>query len=312
MLDLRRLRYFVTVADELHFGRAAVRLRIAQPPLTRHIAALETELGIRLFERSTRAVQLTPAGVLFLEQARSVIHAVDEAEATARKMAQGTVGRVVIGYASSIPMSDAFSDIVRTVSRSMPEVELAFREVSTASQRQQIADGTMDIGFGWSAVKTSEPGIASLVVSREPLVAAVPAQSKYAGDATIAFSELVNENFVTFPSGYGSALNAALDDLCAHEGVTPRIGPTASQITTLVSLVAAERGVAIVPGFTSTLQRSGVAYLPLAKPHVLELIVTWSEPFSSPCVEQFIEFARSIAPGQAPGPFCTYHDRSCQ
>jgi len=312
MLDLRRLRYFVTVADELHFGRAAVRLRIAQPPLTRHIAALGTELGIRLFERSTRAVQLTPAGVLFLEQARSVIHAVDEAEATARKMAQGTVGRVVIGYASSIPMSDAFSDIVRTVSRSMPEVELAFREVSTASQRQQIADGTMDIGFGWSAVKTSEPGIASLVVSREPLVAAVPAQSKYAGNATIAFSELVNENFVTFPSGYGSALNAALDDLCAHEGVTPRIGPTASQITTLVSLVAAERGVAIVPGFTSTLQRSGVAYLPLAKPHVLELVVTWSEPFSSPCVEQFIEFARSIASGQAPGPFRTYHDRSCQ
>ncbi|WP_321863655.1 LysR substrate-binding domain-containing protein [Burkholderia cenocepacia] len=298
MLDLRRLRYFVTVADELHFGRAAVRLRIAQPPLTRHIAALETDLGIRLFERSTRAVQLTPAGALFLEHARSVIHAVDEAETTARKMAQGMVGRIVIGYASSIPMSDAFSDIVRNVSRSMPEVELAFREVSTASQRQQIADGTIDIGFGWSATKTSGPSIGpSLVVSREPLVAAVPAQSQYANKATIAFSELVKENFVTFPAGYGSALNAALDDLCAHEGVTPRIGPTASQITTLVSLVAAERGVAIVPGFTSTLQRSGVAYVPLAKPHVLELVVTWSEPFSSTCVEQFVEFARSIAPG---------------
>lgn len=297
MLDLRRLRYFVTVADELHFGRAALRLRIAQPPLTRHIAALETELGIRLFERSTRAVQLTPAGALFLEHARSVIHAVGEAEATARKMAQGMVGRVVIGYASSIPMSDAFSDIIRNVSRSMPEVELAFREVSTASQRQQITDGTMDIGFGWSATKASEERIRSLVVSREPLVAAVPAQSKYAGKATIEFRELVNENFVTFPAGYGSALNAALEDLCAHDGVAPRIGPTASQITTLVSLVAAERGVAIVPSFTSTLQRSGVAYVPLARPHVLELVVTWSEPFSSTCVEQFIAFARSVAAG---------------
>ncbi|WP_175870632.1 LysR substrate-binding domain-containing protein [Burkholderia sp. BCC0397] len=298
MLDLRRLRYFVTVADELHFGRAALRLRIAQPPLTRHIAALETDLGIRLFERSTRAVQLTPAGALFLEHARSVIQAVGEAEATARKMAQGMVGRVVIGYASSIPMSDAFSDIIRNVSRSMPEVELAFREVSTASQRQQIADGTMDVGFGWSAAKTSGPSIgSSLVVSRVPLVAAVPAQSQYAGKATIEFSELVEESFVTFPAGYGSALNAALEDLCAHEGVTLRIGPTASQITTLVSLVAAERGVAIVPSFASTLQRSGVAYVPLARPHVLELVVTWSEPFSSPCVEQFIEFARSIAPG---------------
>ncbi|WP_322075185.1 LysR substrate-binding domain-containing protein [Burkholderia cenocepacia] len=296
MLDLRRLRYFVTAADELHFGRAALRLRIAQPPLTRHIAALEADLGIRLFERSTRAVQLTPAGALFLEQARTVVHAVDEAEATARKMAQGMVGRVVIGYASSIPMSDAFSDIIRNVSRSMPEVELAFREVSTASQRQQIADGTLDIGFGWSTATASGERIRSLVVSREPLVAAVPARSRYAGNATIAFRELAMENFVTFPSGYGSALNAALEDLCAHEGVTPRIGPTASQITTLVSLVAAERGVAIVPGFTSTLHRPGVAYVPLARPHVLELVVTWSEPFSSTCVEQFVEFARSVAP----------------
>ncbi|MEK6354080.1 MAG: LysR substrate-binding domain-containing protein [Burkholderia cenocepacia] len=297
MLDLRRLRYFVTVAEELHFGRAALRLRIAQPPLTRHIAALEADLGIRLFERSTRAVQLTPAGALFLEHARSVIHAVDEAEATARKMAQGVVGRVVIGYASSIPMSDAFSDIIRNASRSMPEVELAFREVSTATQRQLIADGTMDVGFGWSAAKTPGERIRSLVVSRESLVAAVPARSKYADKATIEFRELVKENFVTFPAGYGSALNAALEDLCAQEGVTPRTGPTASQITTLVSLVAAERGVAIVPGFTSTLQRSGVAYVPLARPHVLELVVTWSEPFSSSCVEQFIEFARSITRG---------------
>lgn len=296
MLDLRRLRYFVTVAEELHFGRAALRLRIAQPPLTRHIAALEADLDIRLFERSTRAVQLTPAGALFLEHARSVIHAVDEAEATARKMAQGMVGRVVIGYASSIPMSDAFSDIIRNASRSMPEVELAFREVSTATQRQQIANGTMDVGFGWSAKAPGER-IRSLVVSRESLVAAVPARSKYADKATIEFRELVKENFVTFPAGYGSALNAALEDLCAQEGVTPRTGPTASQITTLVSLVAAERGVAIVPGFTSTLQRSGVAYVPLARPHVLELVVTWSEPFSSSCVEQFIEFARSITRG---------------
>lgn len=295
MLDLRRLRYFVTIADELHFGRAALRLRIAQPPLTRHIAALEGELGIRLFDRSTRAVHLTPEGALFLEHARSVIHAVDEAEATARKIAHGLVGRIVVGYASSIPMSDTFSGIVREVSRNMPEVELAFREVSTASQRQQIVDGTMDVGFGWSTAKKSDERVKSLVVAREPLVAAVPAQSRHAQRQTIAFEELAEESFVTFPPGYGSALNAALEDLCARAGVAPPMGATASQITTLVSLVAAERGVAIVPGFTSTLQRSGVAYVPLAEPYVLEQTVFWSEPFSSPCVERFIKFARSLA-----------------
>ncbi|KVM83095.1 LysR substrate-binding domain-containing protein [Burkholderia stagnalis] len=301
MLDLRRLRYFVTVADELHFGRAALRLRIAQPPLTRHIAALEAELGVRLFERSTRAVRLTPEGALFLEQARSVIDAVGEAEATARKMAHGLAGRIVIGYASSIPMSDAFPDWVRRASRSMPDVELAFREVPTTGQRQQIADGTMDVGFGWTAANTRDLAndaharIRSLVVAQEPLVAAVPAHSPYAKRVDVAFAELAAETFVTFPPALGSALNVALEDLCAQAGVAPRVGATAAQITTLVSLVAAERGVAIVPGFTATLQRPGVAYVPLAARYVVDQIVMWREPFASACVERFVGLA------QAPG-----------
>ncbi|CAB3751207.1 LysR family transcriptional regulator [Paraburkholderia solisilvae] len=294
MLDLRRLRYFVTVADELHFGRAALRLRIAQPPLTRHITALEAELGIRLFERSTRAVRLTPEGTLFLEQARAVLRAVDEADSTARKMAQGMVGRLVIGYASSIPMSDVFSDIIRNVSRNLPEVELLFREVSSVSQAQQIVDGTLDIGFGWSATKAGAPGIQSRVIARDTLVAVVPSTRPYAGKDKIEFGELAKEVFLTYPAGFGSALAAALDALCAKAGIVPHRGPAASQITTLVSLVAAERGVAIVPSFTSALQRSGVAYVPLAEPYVLEQTVMWREPFSSKSVERFAELAKSL------------------
>jgi DNA-binding transcriptional LysR family regulator len=294
MIDLRRLRYFVTIAEELHFGRAALRLRIAQPPLTRHITALETELGIRLFERSTRAVRLTPEGTLFVEQARAVIHAVDEAESTARKMAQGAVGRLVIGYSSSIPISDVFSDMIRNVSRNLPEVELLFREVSTASQLQQIVDGTLDIGFGWSATKAVKEGVQALTVSRDPLVVAVPSTSRYAGKAAIDFAELSEEIFLTYPAGYGAALNAPLDELCARAGIVPRMGPTASQMTTLVSLVAAERGVAIVPSFTSALQRSGVAYVSLAEPYILEQTVIWREPFSSRCVEQFVTLAKPL------------------
>lgn len=227
MLDLRRLRYFVTVADELHFGRAALRLRIAQPPLTRHIAALEAELGVRLFERSTRAVRLTPEGALFLEQARSVLDAVGEAEATARKMAHGLAGRIVVGYASSIPMSDAFPDWVRRASRSMPDVALAFREVPTTGQRQQIADGTMDVGFGWTAANARDLAndaharIRSLVVAQEPLVAAVPAHSPYAKRAAVAFADLAAETFVTFPPALGSALNVALE-ICARRRASCR------------------------------------------------------------------------------------------
>jgi len=295
MLDLRHLRYFVTVAEELHFGRAAARLNIAQPPLTRHIAALEAELDIRLFERSTRAVQLTPEGVLFLERARSVLAAVDDAQTTARKLAQGATGRIAIGYTSSIPMSDAFAEIVRNAGRTLPEVELTFREVATAGQRRQIVEGALDVGFGWSAQSTQEDSLRSLVIAREPLVAAVPRESVHARKATLEFAELRDETFLVFPPGYGSAMNAALDTLCAQADVVPRIGPTASQTATLVSLVAAERGVAIVPAFTTALQRSGVAYVPLAGEPVLEQTVSWVEPFTSTCVERFVELAHAVA-----------------
>ncbi|MFJ2336899.1 LysR substrate-binding domain-containing protein [Pseudomonas protegens] len=305
MLELRRLRYFVTVADELHFGRAALRLRIAQPPLTRHIAALEARLGIRLFERSTRTVCLTPEGELFLQQARGVISAVGEAEATARKIAHGAIGRIVIGYASSIPLSNAFSEMIRNTSRSLPEVELAFREVSTASQRQQLIDGSLDIGFGWGAPNLPAHGLQSLVSSRDSLVVAVPSRSAFAGRSSLGFCELAGESFVTFPSAYGSALNTALEDLCAHSGIIPRLGPTASQMTTLMSLVAAERGVAVVPDYTATLQRPGVVYVPLAEPYVLEQTVSWRTPLGSRCLERFVELARTLAaplPAPAAGP----------
>jgi DNA-binding transcriptional LysR family regulator len=295
MLDLRRLRYFVTVAEELHFGRAAARLNIAQPPLTRHIAALETELGIRLFERSTRAVQLTPAGVLFLERARSVLQAADEAQATARKLAQGVTGRIAIGYTSSIPMSDAFAEIVRNAGRTLPEAELTFREVATAGQHRQIVEGALDVGFGWSATNVQEEGLCSLVVAREPLVAAVPSASVHAGKKMIDFAELRDESFLIFPPGYGSAMNTAWETLCAQAGVSPRIGPTASQTATLVSLVAAERGVAVVPAFTMALQRPGVAYVPLAQAPALDQTVSWIEPFTSTCVERFVELAKTFA-----------------
>ncbi|MCA3801327.1 LysR family substrate-binding domain-containing protein, partial [Burkholderia sp.] len=165
---------------------------------------------------------------------------------------------------------------------------------ATASQRQQIADGAMDIGFGWAWDGAPGVPVASLIVSREPLVAAIPAGNPLAGRAHLDVAELADETFVTFPPGYGSALTAALDDLCAQAGFAPRIGATAAQIATLVSLVAAERGIAIVPGFTATLQRPGVVYVPLAGTRAVEQIVSWNEPFSSACVERFVALARSL------------------
>ncbi|MBN3858426.1 LysR family transcriptional regulator [Paraburkholderia sp. Ac-20340] len=292
MLDLRRLRYFVTVADELHFGRAAERLHIAQPPLTRQISALETELGIRLFERSTRAVTLTPEGAQFLDHARQVLDAALSAQTSAQRLASGEAGRLAIGYTSSIPMSRVFSEIVRDFGRRAPEVALSFREVGSADHHRQIAAGVLDIAFGWAAAEPAPPEIAQHVVASEPLVAAVPSGSAYAACESIDFAALAHEAFITYPPGHGWALNAALNRLCAQAGITPRPGPTATQVATLVALVAAERGVAIVPASVAALQMPGVRYVPLAGEAPLEQTLLWRAHNASNCALRFVELAR--------------------
>ncbi len=294
MLDLRRLRYFVTVADELHFGRAAERLHIAQPPLTRQIAALETELGIRLFERSTRAVTLTPEGAQFLDHARRVLDAAASARTSAQRLASGAAGRLAIGYTSSIPMSRVFSEIVRAFGRAAPEVELSFREVASVDHHRQIAAGVLNIVFGWAATEPAPPEIAQRIVASEPLVAAVPSGSAHAACDVIDFAALAVEAFITYPPGQGSALNAALNRLCAKAGLAPRLGPTATQVATLVALVAAERGVAIVPASVAALQMPGVRYVPLAGEAPLAQTLLWRANDASRCALRFVEFAHEI------------------
>lgn len=304
MLDLRRLRYFVTVADELHFGRAAERLHIAQPPLTRHIASLENELGIRLFERSTRAVTLTPEGAQFLEHARQVIEAAEQAEVSAQRLAHGTAGRLAIGYTSSIPMSPAFSAIVRGFSREAPDVALTFREVAGTAQPRQIESGVLDIAFGWAAsdhadnadhADQADGAVAQLTVARQPMVAAVAANSEYAACAAVAFEALAHESFIAWPPGQGSVLNTALHRLYAQAGVEPRLGPRASQVAALVALVAAGQGVAIVPAFAASLKMADVAYVPLINAPVLDQIIAWRTHDPSRCALRFAAFARAAA-----------------
>ncbi|MGF6136384.1 DNA-binding transcriptional LysR family regulator, partial [Pseudomonas sp. EB276 TE3739] len=147
MIDLRRLRYFLVVSDELHFGRAAVRLHIAQPPLTRQISALETELGFRLFDRSTRNVTLTSEGRHFLPYARAVLEQVDLTAAITSKLAAGSAGQLAVGYASSIALSDLFSQTIQTFCSSYPDVQLTVEEGASSTQCAQIVEGRLDIGM---------------------------------------------------------------------------------------------------------------------------------------------------------------------
>lgn len=133
MLDLRKLRYFLTVAEELHFGRAAIRLHLAQPPLTRQISALETELGFRLFDRTSRTVSLTPQGRAFLPYARAVLEQVDLAEVIAGKLAAGAAGQMALGYVSSIALSDLFSQAIQAFAQRFPDVQLTLVECASGA-----------------------------------------------------------------------------------------------------------------------------------------------------------------------------------
>ncbi|KJR95420.1 LysR family transcriptional regulator [Burkholderia pseudomallei] len=294
MIDLRRLRYFIVVAEELHFGKAAQRLHLAQPPLTRHISALEGELGLRLFDRSTRSVKLTAEGELFLPHARDVLDAVHRAEIASQRAALGKEGKVALGYTSSVPLCDAFGTLIRNFARSFPDIELSRVEASSAQQGRSIKEGLLDIGIGWKNSFEDYEGCRVKTIAAEPLVVAVSQERALASEASLAVEQLADETFVLFPPGYGSTLDRKAFDLCATAGFTPRRGPSASQMTTMIALVAAGRGVAIVPEAVSTLRKPGVAYVPLTDESALiELVLMWREAGLSLAARSFVEWHKA-------------------
>ncbi|CAJ7358998.1 LysR family transcriptional regulator [Burkholderia pseudomallei] len=294
MIDLRRLRYFIVVAEELHFGKAAQRLHLAQPPLTRHISALEGELGLRLFDRSTRSVKLTAEGELFLPHARDVLDAVHRAEIASQRAALGKEGKVALGYTSSVPLCDAFGTLIRNFARSFPDIELSLVEASSAQQGRSIKEGLLDIGIGWKNSFEDYEGCRVKTIAAEPLVVAVSQECALASEASLAVEQLADETFVLFPPGYGSTLDRKAFDLCATAGFTPRRGPSASQMTTMIALVAAGRGVAIVPEAVSTLRKPGVAYVPLTDESALiELVLMWREAGLSLAARSFVEWHKA-------------------
>ncbi|TPE97521.1 LysR family transcriptional regulator [Burkholderia pseudomallei] len=294
MIDLRRLRYFIVVAEELHFGKAAQRLHLAQPPLTRHISALEGELGLRLFDRSTRSVKLTAEGELFLPHARDVLDAVHRAEIASQRAALGKEGKVALGYTSSVPLCDAFGTLIRNFARSFPDIELSLVEASSAQQGRSIKEGLLDIGIGWKNSFEDYEGCRVKTIAAEPLVVAVSQERALASEASLAVEQLADETFVLFPPGYGSTLDRKAFDLCATAGFRPRRGPSASQMTTMVALVAAGRGVAIVPEAVSTLRKPGVAYVPLTDESALiELVLMWREAGLSLAARSFVEWHKA-------------------
>ncbi|MDW9405301.1 MULTISPECIES: LysR family transcriptional regulator [Pseudomonas] len=301
MMDLRRLRCFLVVSEELHFGRAAARLHMAQPPLTRQISALETELGFRLFDRSTRNVSLTTAGRHLLPYARGVLEQVDLTTVITSKLAAGSAGQLTVGYASSIALSDTFSHTIQAFCSKYPDVQLNVEEGASSTQWTQLIEGRLDIGMSRMHPPGDNPQVQAICLDNEPLVAAVPSDSPLAGQLQVNLAELGELPLITFPADYGSGLNEIILGLYRRHGLTPRPAPSGRQITSIIALVAAGRGVAVVPQCTRSLVRRGVSYLPLAEPGACApLLVLTRRHERSPLVRAFVEvIEQTLRSGQS-------------
>ncbi|HVJ89451.1 MAG TPA: LysR substrate-binding domain-containing protein [Labilithrix sp.] len=287
-MELRRLRYFVAVAEELHFGRAAQRLRMAQPPLTRQIQGLEQELGITLFERSRRKVELTGAGAMLLEHSRRIFEAVDLAVRETQRAGRGELGRIAIGYPSSLAYS-GLPELLRTFRAKFPRVDISLSELSPQDQIEALKKGRLDVGFVRAPL--IEPNLASRVVRREPLVIVMPADHALGSRKRISLGALSEEPFVSFPRSRGPAFFDQLMRLCNDAGFTPRIVQEAPQLD-LVSLVAAGFGVAIVPSSVRHVRRAGVIFRPIVGAPTSELRIAWKKDNSAPIVRELVEVVR--------------------
>jgi DNA-binding transcriptional LysR family regulator len=289
-MELRQLRYFVAVAEELHFGHAAERLGIAQPPLSRQIQNLERELGFELFDRSRRRVELRPAGTVLLERARDVLERLEEAVREARRTSSGKRGRVVVGYPSSLAYTGLVG-LLRAFRSEFPDVELSVRELPLAEQMEGLKNGQLDVGFVRGPMDDRE--LECECMRREPLMLALPADHPLASHRRLTLESVAKEPFVFFPRARAPAFFDLLLALCHRAGFTPQIRHEAPQADVL-SMVAAGFGISIMPASVRESRRADVEFRPFAGAPLTELLLAWRAGEGTPARQAFIDLVRRV------------------
>jgi DNA-binding transcriptional LysR family regulator len=290
-METRRLRYFLAVAEELHFGRAARRLNISQPPLSMQIRALEDELGTLLFKRDRRNVALTEAGRVLLAEARNVLLQIEYARNAVQRVGRGEVGRLSIGFITPVEYN-VLPALLEEFRRSYPGISLTLREAMTDQQLAELESGTLDVGLLTSPV--DRPALRCHRVWRERVIAAIPAAHDLArSTAPISVRRLASEQFVMFPRSVAPALYDDVTQFCRRGGFSLTIAQEVAQSQTIISLVSAGLGFAIVPKSMQGLRRAGVTYRSFREesPSV-ETVVAYKKDRISPAVENFVNLAR--------------------
>ncbi len=292
-MELRHLRSFLAVAEELHFGRAATRLRISQPPLSQQIRRLEDELGARLFRRTKRRVELTPAGQAFLKEARQTLAQADRAVRAAQRAERGELGELVVGYVTSASY-EPLPDVIRMFRRRFPDVDLRLQNLRSVQQREALVDRRIDVGF--LRPEVADPRLGYEAISRESIVVALAGNHPLARRALVDVSDLSAEMFVIVAPDDASVFHDQVVALCRRAGFVPRVAGRVPDVQAAIALVAAGLGISLVPAAVQAFKRKAVAYRPL-RPHTfsVEMGLAWRRDDDSALVQQFRRVARETA-----------------
>ncbi len=293
-MEPRLLSYFVAVAEELHFGRAARRLNISQPPLSQQIIQLEERIGVKLFTRTRRRVELTPAGEALLEDARKILALSREAVRRAVRAGKGEIGRLSVGYIGSANYS-VLPGLIREFRKRFPEVELSLAELNTSQQIEALREGRVHVGFMRPPRGVESAGLSFEIVLRESLVAAIPVNHKLKSKASIALRMLAKEPFVMIPRSRGPGFFDQIIAMCQAEGFSPEIVLEASQFHTIIGMVAAGVGIAVVPASMRRSRMKGVAFREIENCPETALTMAWSSENKSPVLKKFIDVAKELA-----------------
>jgi DNA-binding transcriptional LysR family regulator len=292
-MDMRHLRCFVAVAEELHFGRAAERLHLTQPPVSLAIKELEEELGVSLFERTSRRISLTRSGEDALRDARAVLAAADTMRKRAREAAQGLMGSLSIGFIS-LPAYSFLPTTLRGFTEDYQRVKVSLQEGTTDQILHDVESGSIDVGM---VFRTPDlPGaLSSKLVQAEPLIIALPESHPLAGSSRIALEKLSDERFLGFERHQGPLMFDAIVATCMRHGFSPKLFP-ARQMHTIVSLVSGGIGVALVPGSVKALHREGVVYRGMrGEKTIVETVAVWRRADDSPLVKAFLRHLPTVS-----------------
>lgn len=293
-IELRQLRYFVAVAEENHFGRAAIRLHMTQPPLSQTIQALEADLGTPLFLRTKRSVALTPAGIALLPEARRILQQAGALPDLVRQAASGESGLLSLSFVSTADYS-VLPPLLREFRERHPHAQIELREATTDVQMEDLMQRRIDAGLLIPPLHDkAKAELEYHTVISEPLVLAAPQGLKaLRGKAAVSLTAVADMPLIIFPRRIAPGFHDAILGCFRDSGLTPHIGQEAIQMQTIVGLVSAGMGIALVPQSVSNLKRPGVEYKPLSdKTLFVETGLAWRRDHVSPVLQRFLELIR--------------------